>query len=455
VFAASLAALELIEAHFKRFSPDGLHFEGWTSELLMQSVSLRDLAAAPFTSLWYLHVQPPVCNLIRAVLAALPPHATGNDLIRAVDADLYQLWAIAAAGLAVLIHRWLGALGAKRCVAAFFTAGWVLHPANLAFATLEDGTILSALFTTWIVYETWWLARSPQRSTRRLGAAVLLAYFTRSVYQWPFVGVIVASLALARVPRRRIAKFAAAVGLIVGLYSGKQLWLFGTACTSTLAGTNLTRSIGARCEDNQPIPPGRLTSSQAAVLTNPAKLDGTTNYNHRDRLAIERGLLACYRRELGKRSVWSLAADYRENLGLYFQPSSAYVSNVVADHLPWRGAYDRVFSGNRLLWAAIVAGALAFWPWRRRWRAALAVALPVAYVLVVCVVAERGENQRFKFFLEPAAYVLIAIQLYRVVAFLSARVRPARRSDRRGIASSIPLTPAPSPLAIPSAEEST
>ena len=203
------------------------------------------------------------------------------------------------------------------------------------------------------------------------------------------------------------------------------------------------------------IPPWRLTGSQAAVLTAPRKLDDSINYNHRDRLAIERGLLACYRRELATRSFASLWTAYRENVVLYFRPSSTYVSNVAVDRLPWRQTYDRVFSGNRLLWAVIVAGALAFWQSRRRWRAALAVTLPAAYVFLVCIAGEHGENQRFKFFLEPAAYVLLATQAHRAIAFVSALVRPARRSDRRGTASPSRVTPAFSPSAIPSAGRST
>ncbi len=355
----------------------------------------------------------------------------------------------------MLIDAWLRALRVTGWLAALFTAVWFLHPANLAYATLEDGTALSAVFTTWILYETWRLAQTPRRSPRALAAAVLLAYFTRSLYQWPFVVVMLASLALLRLPRRRIATFAAVVGLVVGLYSFKQLWLFGTASTSSLQGTNLTRSIGARCEDSPPIAPWRLTGSQAAVLIAPRKLDDSINYNHRARLAIERGLLACYRRELATRSFSSLGAAYWENVVLYFRPSSTYVSNVAVDRLPWRQAYDRVFSGNALLWAVIVAGALAFWQSRRQWRAALAVTLPAAYVFLVCIVAEHGENQRFKFFLEPAAYVLLATQAHRVIAFVSAVARPARRSDRRGSASPSRVTPGFSPSAIPSAGRST
>src|SRR5438105_3881482 len=92
VFTGALALIEGIEAYFRRFTGDGLHFQAWTSEFLMQSVSVRELRRAPVESLWYLHIQPPVHNAIRAVLAAIHPRAAGDELIRLVDRDLYHAW---------------------------------------------------------------------------------------------------------------------------------------------------------------------------------------------------------------------------------------------------------------------------------------------------------------------------------------------------------------------------
>jgi hypothetical protein len=98
------------------------------------------------------------------------------------------------------------------------------------------------------------------------------------------------------------------------------------------------------------------------------------------------------------------------------------------DRLPWREAYDQVFSGDLLPWAVIVAASLAFARTWRRWRVALAVALPVVYVFLVSVMAERGENMRFKFFLEPTFYVLVASQAYWTGCRLWALVWPPIRT---------------------------
>ena len=220
--------MEIVEAIFRRHAIGGLYFQGLTSETLMRSVSLRELRAAPLESLWYLHVQPPVTNLFCAVLLIFHRGANWDEVMRGVDRDLNHVWALGAAALAMLIDAWLRRLRVPGALAALFTLGWLLHPAALAYATLLDGTRPSALFTTWVLYETWRCGSSEGGSVGRLSAAVLLAYFTRSLFQWPLVLVMLGSLLLLRVPRRQLVIFGAVVGVTVGLYSIKQAYLFGT-----------------------------------------------------------------------------------------------------------------------------------------------------------------------------------------------------------------------------------
>src|SRR4051812_10178344 len=398
VFALSFALVEIVEAIFRRHAIDGVYFQGPTSETLMQSVSLRELRAAPLQSLWYLHVQPPVTNLIRAVLVAFHGGARWDEEMRGVDRGLNHVWALAAATLAMMIDAWLRRLRVSGALAALFVLGWLSLPASFAYATLLDGTLLSSLFTTWVFYEIWRLGSSEGGSVGRLSIAVLLVYFTRSLFQWPFVLVMLASLLLLRVPRRQLVIFGAVVGLTVGLYSLKQAYLFGTVSTSTLQGTNLTRSIAADCGPIEPQPVVDGARLTAPVLTEPRKLDGSQNFNHVDRLGIERRLMACYRRKLAQSTWAALAARYRENFDMFVEPSSRYSANVIADRLPWRRPADWIFSGWRLTCLAIAGFSLSIWQSRRRLRAGLAVLLPVSYVLAVCIVGERGENVRFKFF---------------------------------------------------------
>ena len=445
VFALSFALVEIVESIFRRHAIGGVYFQGLTSETLMQSVSLRELRAAPLESLWYLHVQPPLINLIRAVLLIFHRGASWDQVMRGVDRDLNHVWALGAAALAMLIDAWLRRLRVPGALAALFTLGWLLHPAAFAYVTLLDGTLPSALFTTWVLYETWRFGSSDGGSVGRLSAAVLLAYFTRSLFQWPFVLVMLGSLLLLRVPRRQLVIFGAVVGLTVGLYSIKQAYLFGTVSTSTLQGTNLTRSIGADCGPIAPAAPADRVRLTAPVLTEPRKLDGSENFNHLDRLGIERQLMTCFRRTLAQRSWATLWEGYRQNFDMFIEPSSKYSRNEIVDRLPWRSQVDWIFSGWRLIGLAIGASLLSIWQSRRRLRHLLALLLPVAYVLAVSILGERGENIRFKFFLEPALWVLVLAQLHRVVlAPVVARVR-RRRQAATAPADAAARPPAPPP----------
>jgi len=58
-----------LEAHFRPFARDGLYFQAWSSETMMQTVSIEDLRDEPLRTLWYLHIQPPAYDAIRALIA--------------------------------------------------------------------------------------------------------------------------------------------------------------------------------------------------------------------------------------------------------------------------------------------------------------------------------------------------------------------------------------------------
>jgi len=426
VFAAAFVLLEIIESYLRPTTADGVHFQAWSSETLMQSVSVRELREAPLETLWNLHVQPPLHSAIRAVFAGLHGDRPWGDLVNDVDRDLYHVWALASAALAALVFAWLRKLGLPRALAAMLSLIWFLHPANLGYATLLDSTLLSALMTVWIIYEVWRLSHEPRGSLVPLGCAVLLAYFTRSLYQWPFVAVILGSLALLKVPRRNLVAFGAVLVTVVGLYSLKQALLFGTVATSTLRGTNLVNGIGAKCEVAAPGQPAPRPPSSASVLLLPQKTDGSSNLNHLARLDAERELLACFRRNLAERPLASLWTAWKSNFEIYIRPSSAYFPNPIVDRAAWRRPFDDVFSRDNLLWISFVAALLTAARMRRRPRAALAVLLPVAYVFAVSVTAEHGENMRFKFFLEPALFVWWAASAYLAARDLHRMWRLAR-----------------------------
>jgi hypothetical protein len=210
---------------------------------------------------------------------------------------------------------------------------------------------------------------------------------------------------------------------VIGLYSAKQECLFGTFSTTTLRGTNLASAIGATCPPNQVGRASGRTQSGPAVLVQPLKADNSPNFNHVDHLDDERHLLACFRRNLAERSLGSIGSAYVANFELFIRPSSDYWPNPLIDRVPWRRFFDGAFSGRPLVWISLGVSVLSLWRARQRLRAALALALPAAYVFLVCVTAEHGENMRFKFFLEPAIYVWWAAQSFAAARAVAASAR--------------------------------
>ncbi len=111
VAALSVSAMRVVAA---RSATDGVHVHEWTGEYLMQTVSAADLRVEPFRSLYYLHIQPPALDALRALSVWRHEALDGTALLDAVDRDIYVAWALAAGLLATLIYVWLHKLVGRR-----------------------------------------------------------------------------------------------------------------------------------------------------------------------------------------------------------------------------------------------------------------------------------------------------------------------------------------------------
>jgi hypothetical protein len=404
VFLAAAGALA------RRHAPHGLYLQKYTSEYLMQTVSVLDLRDEPLRSLWYLHIQPPMLDGIRAALAQLHRGAPDADLLRRVDAGLYVVWAIAASALAGLVCLWLCRLAGPRWGLGA-AAAWILHPASVFYATLLDGTLISAAGIAWFVYELW-RARAGGGSVPRLVAALLFLFFTRSVVQWPFLVVTGVSLALLRMPARRVAAVLLASGLVMGAFLAKQRALFGVAFTSSFAADSFCKGLHEYCLGTTPVPLPELPPPEAAhVLSRVAKSDGEYNYNQLAFLRRSFSQMAEYRSLLRTRTLAQNLDALGRNLAFWLRPSSRYTAHLLVDRLPWRGVYDALFGGAGLVVMLLLAS--VSWALRRGregWRVGLALALPVGYTFAVTVLFEGGENMRYKFFVEPVLFVFVAAE---------------------------------------------
>lgn len=436
---------------FRPYTADGVHYQPWTSDRLMQTVALEDLRAAPLESLEWLHVHPPGLDLTRALLAGLVPGADPAAALRFVDGGLLLLWGLFYALAGAVAFRW-GRESVGPRTGAACAAMVLLHPATIFYATTLDTTLPTAALTLVLLYLLARARDGRRRVILALAGAYLLLFFARALYQWPFPFLLAGSLLLLRTPRRAVLTFLAVTVLVSGMHVVKQHHHFGTWFTSTLSGFNLVRSVGVddtegylHLMDPRADAPGPAGDGPA-VLTRAFVSAGIPNYNHADYLAENHRLLDVYHAHIRGLPWRDLLRDYRFNLWLYVQPSSRYTRHVIVDRLPWRKAADRLTSYPLVLVPALIAAAAWAESLRRGGRRrAAALGLPVAAVFLLSVLCEQGENMRYRFFLEPAGLVFLGVWGATALQAVAAR----RRAPSAGAAPAPTAIPAPAPAPAP------
>lgn len=416
-----------LEELFRRDAGEGVYFHEWTSEYMMQAVSAADLRAEPFRSLWYNHIQPPVFDAIRATLARLHPRADGPALLRGVDRGLYRAWALVYAVTALLVFAWLRDLGSPR-LGALGAALFLLLPGPVFYAAFLDSTALSALLLLLFVRELWRLSRG-SGGWPRVAACGALLFLTRSVFQWPFLLVVIAACALLGIPWRATAKLALAIGAVMALFLLKQYLLFGLTITSSFGPDSFCKGLSQYCRGTTEVELPRITSPRNALaLRHTAKLNGEYNYNQLAFLRRSFSQMAEYRALVRRLTLARIAEVLRTNLDFYLRPTSRHSAHLIVDRLPWREPLDAPFSRGPLL--ALLLVAAAGWAAGAREQgpravlAGIGLALPVLYVAAVSIVFESGENMRYRYFVEPVVFVFLVAQLARVAGRVASLARP-------------------------------
>jgi hypothetical protein len=399
-----------------------MYLHRWTSEYMMQTVSVADLRDEPLRSLVYNHIQPPAFDAVRALLArSVPAAASDAELMRAVDRGLYRTWAVVHALLAGLVALYLARLTTPRWGLATGLVFAVL-PGPLFYATFLDGTMPSALGVLWLLYELWRVVDG-RGGGGRLAAATIVLFLARSVVQWAFLAVLAVSLVVARVPRPVIRRALLPTAVVIVLFLAKQYALFGVTLTSTFGPDSFCKGLSEYCLGTTPVPvPPMVDPRAATVLRRAQKLNGEYNYNQAAFLRRSFSQMAEYKLLLRERGVVRLLGDLVVNARIWLRPTSTHSPHALVDRLPWRRAADVVLSGAVLvlLLGASVAVALRTAGWRRT----LAVGLPALYVAAVTIAFESGENMRYRYFLEPAMVVLVAVQASRAQRLLTSRTVP-------------------------------
>ena len=418
VFATALLWIFLIEERFRNEAAEHLYFHAWTSEYMMQTVSVGDLRVEPFKSLWYNHIQPPLFDAIRAAFAAVHPNANGEALMRRVDRKLYNAWMFVYAATAVLVYSWLNrAAGARSATIGALI--FLLLPGPIFYATFLDSTLLSATLILWFFWTLWRFGRGEAVSLE-LAAVSILLFFTRSVFQWPFLVVLGVSFWLMGVPRARAARVLLPIGVVMTLFLAKQYVLFGLTTTSSFGPDSFCKGLSEYCHGNTKVDLPKTTDRfNAFVLRRAEKLNGEYNYNQEAFLKRSFSQMQEYKALLRRLTPARVGEILKTNLGFYLRPTTRHSSHVIVDRLFWRRPFEFLLSG----WSFVILLVLSIAAWFARFRGrprtdratalryGLGLALPALYVAAVTIVFESGENMRYRFFLEPTLFVFFWISL--------------------------------------------
>lgn len=418
VFLIALGWIFALEERFKNAAAEHLYFHPWTSEYMMQTVSVGDLRLEPFKSLWYNHIQPPVFDAIRAGLAAFHPNANGEALMRRVDAGLYGLWMLVYAATAVLVFSWIRGLRGPRSAAIAFIV-FLFLPGPIFYATFLDSTLLSSTLILWFCRALWRFGRGEATPFELVLVSVIL-FFTRSVFQWPFLVVLAASLWLMAVPRGRALRVLLPISVVMLAFLAKQYVLFGLTTTSSFGPDSFCKGLSEYCHGATRVDLPKTTDRfNAFVLRRAEKLNGEYNYNQEAFLKRSFSQMEEYKALLRRLTPGRVIELMKINLDFYLRPTSRHSSHVIVDRLPWREPFEFLLSGWRFV--SLLVLSIALWirgcsretgeARRRAILHGLGLGLPALYVAAVTIVFESGENMRYRFFLEPTLYVFFWISL--------------------------------------------
>jgi len=198
------------------------------------------LSADPIRSVWYLHVQPPLWNLLLGGLARLSPF--GDSI------TLQALMAVIGLAGAFFAGELATRLGLRRRWAVGVAVIATLNPEVLKGAfepTYELATGVLLLAVLWAVLE---LGAHPRvrRSLIVLAALVTATTMTRSLYHplWAILIVLFGLWLLRhRIDRRTVLATLAVPVLVMGGWMAKNQFLFGDATLSSWFGMNLQRAV--------------------------------------------------------------------------------------------------------------------------------------------------------------------------------------------------------------------
>lgn len=476
LFTADAGALVLLIAIFLGgravYYAIGIRFQAQHFDGFWQFLDAELLRTRLLESVWYLHTQPPIFNLFVGLLVKVAP------------SHLFVVWhliyLLCGAGTVALMYRLMRRLDVDRRIALGCAGAFALLPQGVL---MENHPLYDYPVAFVMVAATLCLARFTERDRLRDAAGfaglIVLAALTRSAFHLAWVIAVGAGLVVvARTSRRRVALIAVASVVVVGGLYGKNVLLMGLFGATSWVGPGLAKMTTFQLSEDErrelvragvlsrwalvpPYsdllsgdasgpPPPHLPDPLPPALSASRKLSGALNHNDYRFLAASHGYVRDAFTTL-RRDPAPYLRVVVHNIGVYFQPVSAYwgladnvtrlgrlnqgVNIVLSGSLLGVGRLERLPETARALlmvgWftvaahlaALILAMALAWAAIRRpppeRDRVHLVtvgfVAFNVLYMVAVGNLFETGESNRYRYLIEPLVVVALAACLDRIV----------------------------------------
>ena len=441
-------------------------------------------------SLIHLHSQPPLMNLYLGIVAKFFP---------GTETTVFWLsYAALGLSLAYGLYLTLAETGVGWKLAFVLAAAFTISPACVLY---ESWLFYAYPIAATLVWTAFFGARFLKTGSLRYGLSTMFAAaalaLTWSLFHVLWLAAIVAFMLVARRRSWRTVLVATAAPLaMVCLWYGKNLVLFGAFTASTWTGMNFSKitngmlSVEERRQlhdqnvisDASMIPPFARLEDYPSSLAQPAatgipaldermKPSGVPNYNNIAYVAISRQLGRDALNVVAARPV-ALARGLAISWITFFWPAQdyAFLSQNSGRIAAWARLWDIAANGRfvyhtgsprladnpwnfylrylancgffvLLAYLAFLAFGIALLV-RRRWadpagQALLFIWANVCLLAFVSNAVEVGENNRFRFVLDPLVLVMIGA----LVQSLPARLRRPPALPRRGADGRLPGTP--------------
>ena len=406
----------------------GYRFQAWSSEEFMQEVRINDLLEVGPIGLWYLHVQPPMLETLRLLLA-MPEYVSGRNLsAQGIDERMYALYILFYGVLIAVTYAWVRSLtGSTR----WATVGAVVigaYPGTIAMATLLDGTFPSAVLTTIMLYLLYLALRF--RSNKLLNwwlLSLLLLSWTRTIFQLQIlilVPVVVWLIYRYRIIRSGPVALVTSIVLVGSLFllPAKQYALYETTATTSFAGNHQIEVVSYRPTPEElaavEVPPRILENAEKFVSGFNSPENVATNY-----ILTQVGN-AYYLRDpfqVVKNLIWGMQMNITQSLRFTHDYSiiGAGPANIAADALPWTPPSSPVLGATFYISVLLATVILLVYSFgvrgvldRARWYAAFLFV--IATTMITFLLANRydwSEADRLKYVLVPFFAIMFVSSL--------------------------------------------